>query len=78
MELLRAAEIRQTIGPASAGPAARPQFVITPLLAFKLVTACIFGLLTMHYLHAGKQEKSLEKLLLGGVFGLLTALVFGL
>lgn len=62
----------------SAAGGAQARLVMTPLLLAKLFLACIFGLAALYLLHTGKKRKDLDRLVWGGIFGLLTALVFGL
>ena len=49
---------------------------MTPRLAVRLVTACVFGFLTVYLLSTGRRENDVEKLVLAVVCGLLVAVVF--
>lgn len=49
---------------------------MTPRLAVRLVSACVFGFLTVYLLATGRRENDVEKLILAVVCGLLTAAVF--
>ncbi len=54
------------------------QFVMTPRLAVRLVSACVFGVLTVYLLTTGRRDKDVQKLLLAVVCGVLTAAAFAL
>lgn len=61
------------------GPAAEEAKVrlhFTPGLGIKLMLSCAFGAATLYYLSSGRKESDFGKLLLAGVFGTLTFLVF--
>lgn len=54
------------------------QLVMTPLLAAKVVLSCVFAGCTLYYLNTGRKYNDFGRLMWAGIFGLLTALVFGL
>ena len=63
---------------AGGAAAARLGFHPTPALALKAMLSCAFGAATVYYLHTGRRDADMGKLLWAGVFGVLTFLVFAI
>lgn len=57
---------------------ATAKFQLTPLLCAKVVLACVFGAMALHFLSSGRRQNDVGKLLMAGVFGMLTFLIFAL
>jgi len=56
----------------------RVQMQLTPGLAVKVLLACAFGAATLYYLNTGRRNGDVGRLILAGVFGTLTFLIFAL